>query len=108
MRYPSCLSVAPSAMDATVGGSGGIPLDPSLWTGRKYIWYEEMAGWNIIVLGQERVWNYTWVKEEHPWDSPKDGDWRGQMKTKIQFDIQDKVETRASSNGIKRGNDKAS
>ena len=29
-RFLSYLPVAPSAMEATVGGSGGIPLDPSL------------------------------------------------------------------------------
>ena len=34
MRYASCLTVAPSAMDATLGGSGGITPDPNLETGR--------------------------------------------------------------------------
>ena len=34
MRYASCLTVAPTAMDATLGGSGGIPTDPNLETGR--------------------------------------------------------------------------
>ena len=33
-RFLSCLPVAPFAMEATAGGSGGIPLDPSLETGR--------------------------------------------------------------------------
>ena len=33
-RFLSCLPVVPLAMDATAGGSGGIPLDPSLETGR--------------------------------------------------------------------------
>ena len=33
-RFRSCLSEAPLAMEATVGGSSGIPLDPSLETGR--------------------------------------------------------------------------
>ena len=33
-RFPTCLPVAPLVMEATVGGSGGIPLDPSLETGR--------------------------------------------------------------------------
>ena len=37
MRYQSCLQVAPSGMEATIGGSGGIPPDPSLETG----WDEE-------------------------------------------------------------------
>ena len=66
MRYPSFLTVAPSAMDTTLGGSGGIPPDPSPETGRKYIWYEEMAEHNIIIVGQGRVWDYTWVKEKYP------------------------------------------
>ena len=30
--------VAPTAMDATLGGSSGIPTNPSLETGRRYIW----------------------------------------------------------------------
>ena len=34
MRYTSCLTVAPTVMDATLGGSGGIPPDPNLETGR--------------------------------------------------------------------------
>ena len=34
MRYQSCLQVAPSGMEATIGGRGGIPPDPSLETGR--------------------------------------------------------------------------
>ena len=33
MRYQSCLQVAPSGMEAALGGSGGIPPDPSLETG---------------------------------------------------------------------------
>ena len=33
-RYLSCLSVVPLVMDATTGGSSGIPPDPSLQTGR--------------------------------------------------------------------------
>ena len=33
MRYASCLPVAPSVMDATLVGSGGIPPDPNLETG---------------------------------------------------------------------------
>ena len=60
MRYPSCLTVAPSAMDATLGGRGGITPDPCVETGRRYIWYEERAENNIIIIGQERVWDYTW------------------------------------------------
>ena len=35
MRFSTCLPVAPIGMEATVGGSGGIPLDPSLDTGRR-------------------------------------------------------------------------
>ena len=34
MRYASCLPVAPTVMDATLGGSSGIPPDPNLETGR--------------------------------------------------------------------------
>ena len=34
MRYASCLPVAPTVMEATLGGSGGIPPDPNLETGR--------------------------------------------------------------------------
>ena len=34
MRYASCLTVAPTAMEATLGGSGGITPDPVLETGR--------------------------------------------------------------------------
>ena len=34
MRYATCLTVAPTVMDATHGGSGGIPSDPNLATGR--------------------------------------------------------------------------
>ena len=34
MRFPNCLPVAPSVMEATVGGSVGIPVDPSLQTGK--------------------------------------------------------------------------
>ena len=34
MRFPTCLPVAPIDIEATVGGSGGIPWDPSLDTGR--------------------------------------------------------------------------
>ena len=34
MRYASCLPVAPTVMEATLGGSGGIPLDPNLETGQ--------------------------------------------------------------------------
>ena len=34
MRFASCLTVALTAMDATLGGSGGIPTDPNLETGR--------------------------------------------------------------------------
>ena len=34
MRFPTCLPVAPVDMEARVGGSDGIPLDPSLETGR--------------------------------------------------------------------------
>ena len=34
MRYASCLTVAPTAMDATLYGSGGIPTDPNLEAGR--------------------------------------------------------------------------
>ena len=71
MRYASCLPVAPTVMEATLGGSGGITPDPSLETGRKYIWYEEMAENNIIIIGQERVWGYTWVKEKYPWWTDK-------------------------------------
>ena len=34
MIFPTCLPVAPIDMEATVGGSGGLPLDTSLETGR--------------------------------------------------------------------------
>ena len=34
MRYASCLTVAPTAMEATLGGSSGITPDPILETGR--------------------------------------------------------------------------
>ena len=34
MRYASCLPVAPTVMDATLGDSCGIPPDPNLETGR--------------------------------------------------------------------------
>ena len=35
MRYASCLTLAPSALDATLGGSGGITPDPNLETGQE-------------------------------------------------------------------------
>ena len=35
MRYASCLTVAPTAMEATLGGSGGITPDPVLEAGRE-------------------------------------------------------------------------
>ena len=39
MRYQSCLKVDPSDMEATTGGSGGIPPNSSLETG----WDEEKS-----------------------------------------------------------------
>ena len=65
------MQVGPLSMGATVGDSCGIKPDPSLETGRRYIWYEEMAENNIIILSQERVWDYTWVKEKNPWWTDK-------------------------------------
>ena len=66
MRYPSCLTVAPLVMDATLGGSGGITPDPSLETGRRYIWYKEMAACKILLdPSPETVFYYTWVKEKN-------------------------------------------
>ena len=51
MRYPSCLTVAPSAMNATLGGSGGIKPDPSLETGR-------VGEKNIKKVGERRSSEY--------------------------------------------------
>ena len=45
MRYPSCLPVAPSVMDGTVGGSGGIPSDPSLEIGKDE--EEKLKRWRL-------------------------------------------------------------
>ena len=53
-KFLTCLPVAPIDMEATVGGSGGIPLDSSLETGKgkeknlekwrlKYLWIQGMG-----------------------------------------------------------------
>ena len=47
-RFLSCLSVVPLAMDATAGGSGGIPPDPSLETGRDK--EEKLNEWRLKLL----------------------------------------------------------
>ena len=44
-KFLSCLPVAPLVMEATVGGSGGIPLDPSLETGRDE--EEKLKRWRL-------------------------------------------------------------
>ena len=34
-------------------------------------WYVERAENNIIIIGQDRVWDYTWVKKKYPWWTDK-------------------------------------
>ena len=53
-------------MDATTGGSGGIPPNPSPETGRK-----EFAEQHIEVRGQGRAFDYTWFKQKDPWGAAK-------------------------------------
>ena len=101
-RFLSCLSLVPLAMEATAGGSGGIPPDPSPETGQKYIWYEEFAEQNVHVVGQGRAFDYTWFKQKDPWDS------EGHMETAFQVATWDEVGTRGSYERIKRGKNNAS
>ena len=65
MRYPSCLTVAPSTMDATIGGSGGIKPDPSLETGRDG--EKNLKSWRkkiIRIQETERGWSKSKKKRK--------------------------------------------
>ena len=62
MRCASCLPVAPTVMEATLGGSGGISPDPNLETKRD----EEKT----LEERRQRFWwiRKTWTQIERDWE----------------------------------------
>ena len=62
MRFPTCLPVAPIDMEATVGGSSGIPLDPSMGTRRGK--EKNLKKWRLAFLWLQETEGRDWSKNK--------------------------------------------